>query len=450
MSRFCICLYASNNHLYRSTVRMSVCAQTINSHAQDSTELEVSGGGGDDTSKGGKRRATSAVAAAAAIAAAAVASDSVSAASESASKRRKTGASVSFAPSSSPSPPPPPATPLALYTFHHANFLNVFVRARVAEYVSARVCADREHIGAQMVVFHVDFSSASTVLRCTCHLKSSPPSVSFVLRNVFFCFHSQRCMNNDFVLRQVALVVLMMDAYAARGWNIMKPRAMSIGMIMTLLPNSPLEGLSLIALTELLLELHHDSLAVPLLLQREMQAGPAGYAVNVAGIIDDTRLCCAKSVVRERFGIEAARVFQILLERKMLEEKQIQEMALIQKRAARECLHRMLVADFVRIQEVPKGAGGAADRVPARTCYLFYVPLDEVYLGLLDSYYFAWSNLKAHAAAAAAATRATFEKEAKFRNDADRAKIDAYQRAANQLELAMLRLDESIMLFRDM
>jgi hypothetical protein len=123
----------------------------------------------------------------------------------------------------------------------------------------------------------------------------------------------------------------------------------------------------------------------------------------VTGIIDDTRLSHAKSVVKERFGSDAKRIFQILLDRKMLEEKQvrhvlgfmccrviglfilvyllqIQEMALLQKRAARECLHRMLVADFVRLQEIPKGSGGASDRVPARTCYLFCVPLEEVYL----------------------------------------------------------------------
>jgi hypothetical protein len=106
--------------------------------------------------------------------------------------------------------------------------------------------------------------------------------------------------------QMVALVELMLDTYIAKGWNIMKPKgifsmllstpvsvmfsflflgelnltAISIGLILTLLPNTPLEGLSLIALTELLLELHHDSLTVPLLLQREMQAGPAGYLVS--------------------------------------------------------------------------------------------------------------------------------------------------------------------------
>jgi hypothetical protein len=55
---------------------------------------------------------------------------------------------------------------------------------------------------------------------------------------------------------------------------------MSIGMIHTLLPGTRLEGLTALALTELLLELHHDSDAVPLLHQREMQAGPAGYAIS--------------------------------------------------------------------------------------------------------------------------------------------------------------------------
>ena len=100
----------------------------------------------------------------------------------------------------------------------------------------------------------------------------------------------------------------------------------------------------------------------------------------MTGIIDDLRAQQCKSVVRARFGNEAARIFQILLEKRLLEEKQvrfgarfvliclffiqfdcargcgcdyqIQEMALIQKRTTRECLHRMLAADVVRLQEV--------------------------------------------------------------------------------------------------
>jgi hypothetical protein len=69
---------------------------------------------------------------------------------------------------------------------------------------------------------------------------------------------------------------------------------------------------------------------------------------------------------------------------------------------------------------------------------------------LLDSYYIAWSNLKAHAAGLWEAVRPTFEKGVKFRNDADKVKIEQYQKAANHLELTMLRLDESIQLFRDL
>ncbi len=64
-------------------------------------------------------------------------------------------------------------------------------------------------------------------------------------------------------------------------------------------------------------------------------------------------------------------------------------MAMIQKRTARECLHRMLLDGFVRLQEVPKGSGAASDRVPARTCYLFQVDLKQVYNGYVCCLLFA-------------------------------------------------------------
>jgi hypothetical protein len=69
---------------------------------------------------------------------------------------------------------------------------------------------------------------------------------------------------------------------------------------------------------------------------------------------------------------------------------------------------------------------------------------------MLDSYYFAWSNLKSHATSLLEAARPALDKEARFRNDADRARIEHYQRAAEQLEFAMLRLDDSMMLVRDL
>jgi hypothetical protein len=78
---------------------------------------------------------------------------------------------------------------------------------------------------------------------------------------------------------------------------------MSIGMIHTLLPGTRLEGITALALTELLLELHHDSDAVPLLHQREMQAGPAGYAISCVNVgflfymCDAVRVCDASEFV---------------------------------------------------------------------------------------------------------------------------------------------------------
>ncbi len=123
------------------------------------------------------------------------------------------------------------------------------------------------------------------------------------------------------------VATVMLDNYfgsvcgAITNKGIMRPPAISMRTIKQLLDASPLAGLRPEDVSELLLNMHQDR--VPLLDQREMKQGPAGFAVNVMGILEDIRLQRVKQVVATKFGGNAARMYQILVDEKMLEEKQV-------------------------------------------------------------------------------------------------------------------------------
>lgn len=63
-------------------------------------------------------------------------------------------------------------------------------------------------------------------------------------------------------------------------------------------------------------------------------------------------LCRAtlECVVRERFGSKALRVFRLLLMKKMLDQKQVTDMAMIPSKEAKELLYTLLAENFVSLQ----------------------------------------------------------------------------------------------------
>lgn len=57
--------------------------------------------------------------------------------------------------------------------------------------------------------------------------------------------------------------------------------------------------------------------------------------------------------MRERFGSKAFRVFRLLLMKKMLEQKQVSDMAMIPAKEAKEILYTLLTEGFVSLQVWP-------------------------------------------------------------------------------------------------
>uniref|UniRef100_A0ACB8G9B6 DNA-directed RNA polymerase III subunit RPC3 n=1 Tax=Sphaerodactylus townsendi TaxID=933632 RepID=A0ACB8G9B6_9SAUR len=76
-----------------------------------------------------------------------------------------------------------------------------------------------------------------------------------------------------------------------------------------------------------------------------------------------------ESIVQERFGSRCARIFRLLLRKKHLEQKQIEDFAMIPAKEAKEMMYKMLSSNVVTLQEIPK----TPDHAPSRTFYLYAV-----------------------------------------------------------------------------
>lgn len=117
-------------------------------------------------------------------------------------------------------------------------------------------------------------------------------------------------------------------------------------------------------------------------------SGGGMYCVNIFKAL--SALCKAhlESVVQERFGSKSLRIFKVLLLKKHLEQKQIEEKAMVPAKEAKEILYNMFAQNFVTITEISK----TPDHAPARTFYLFRVDIPQLARMLLENSYKALLN----------------------------------------------------------
>ncbi|NXV05921.1 RPC3 polymerase, partial [Cettia cetti] len=90
-----------------------------------------------------------------------------------------------------------------------------------------------------------------------------------------------------------------------------------------------------------------------------------------------------------RFGSRCARIFRLLLRKKHLEQKQVEDFAMIPAKEAKDMLYRMLSENLVSLQEIPK----TPDHAPSRTFYLYTVNIMAAARMLLHRCYKSVANL---------------------------------------------------------
>lgn len=118
-------------------------------------------------------------------------------------------------------------------------------------------------------------------------------------------------------------------------------------------------------------------------------SGGGMYTVNLHKALASLATATLESVVEERFGSRCARIFRLLLRKKHLEQKQVEDFAMIPAKEAKEMLYRMLSESFVALQEIPK----TPDHAPSRTFYLYTVNVPSAARMLLHRCYKSVANL---------------------------------------------------------
>ena len=84
------------------------------------------------------------------------------------------------------------------------------------------------------------------------------------------------------------------------------------------------------------------------------------YAVQIESLLATLHAKYTESVIAHRFGARSLRIYRMLGIHKMLEQKQIAELGMLNARETRERLFGMYAAGVLTLTEFPKGANGAA------------------------------------------------------------------------------------------
>ncbi|KAJ3597912.1 hypothetical protein NHX12_001428 [Muraenolepis orangiensis] len=98
-------------------------------------------------------------------------------------------------------------------------------------------------------------------------------------------------------------------------------------------------------------------------------SGGGMFSVNLHRALKYLARATLESVVQERFGSRSARIFRLLLRKHHLEQKQVEDFAMIPAKEAKEMLYTLLSENLVLLQEIPK----TPDHAPSRTFYLYTV-----------------------------------------------------------------------------
>lgn len=155
-------------------------------------------------------------------------------------------------------------------------------------------------------------------------------------------------------------------------------------------------------------------------------------------------LCHAhiESYVRERFGSRGLRIFNVVMEKVQVEEKQIVDFSLIPSKDCKAKIYEMVNDGVLTITELSK----TSDHAPSRTFYLFRVDTYEIAKKLINNSLKALFNLMLKREHLSAENKRLLEKSAKIdamiealvAQSADQADIDDVKSMMNHEELNSL------------
>ncbi|XP_063481991.1 DNA-directed RNA polymerase III subunit RPC3 isoform X3 [Symphalangus syndactylus] len=81
-------------------------------------------------------------------------------------------------------------------------------------------------------------------------------------------------------------------------------------------------------------------------------SGGGMYVINLHKALASLATATLESVVQERFGSRCARIFRLVLQKKHIEQKQVEDFAMIPAKEAKDMLYKMLSENFMSLQSI--------------------------------------------------------------------------------------------------
>ncbi|CAM9639940.1 unnamed protein product [Chrysoparadoxa australica] len=172
---------------------------------------------------------------------------------------------------------------------------------------------------------------------------------------------------------------------------------------------------------------------------------PDQYQLDIGHHMMLLRRKSLHSMLVERYGDGGARIFQVLLEKKYLEQGTISESCMMPPKECREKLYQLYRDRFVSLQEVSK----RGDHNPSTTIYLWSVKSDQVQRTLLDLLHKGILNVRMLRKVLKERESSTLDNKKRITSDEEIKKYNKVLEKLDRLDLSQCKLDDSLMLFKD-
>eukprot|EP01135_Chromosphaera_perkinsii_P011925 Nk52_evm42s2531 gene=Nk52_evmTU42s2531 len=198
--------------------------------------------------------------------------------------------------------------------------------------------------------------------------------------------------------------------------------------------------------------------------------GGAGtkFFVNIGLIIDNIQRLSLEAIVEHKHGALCGRIFRLLMKKKMLEQKQIGELAMIPFKETKEKLYRMMVDNCVQVQEISR----TPEHAPSRTFYLFNVEVEKLKANICNDLMKILANIKERREKEHMDRNRVLEKIIRgpgtstnggshdlmdvdtdvdaVLTEAEKTKVEQLAAIVNQLDAAEYSVDENLIVLREM
>ena len=126
-------------------------------------------------------------------------------------------------------------------------------------------------------------------------------------------------------------------------------------------------------------------------LSRVGDAGGGQYVINCRHIFNEFAAAASDSIVLEKFGSKALRIFRVIRQKLHVEESQLQGFVMIPAKEIKLLTYQLMENNFIQLEELRKSMGGSAN-APSKCFYLFSVNMTQVSRMIVELCYKAIAN----------------------------------------------------------